>query len=407
MSQAQPVPHSYFNDHFSPVYLLLLPFYFVVPKPQTLLILQTLALALGALPIYLLARDRLAPGFLRVAWVMAYFLFLPLAFINLFDFHELAFAVLPLGFALYFLERGQPLWFLISLLAAFTVKEELPLVGLGFGLYILLQKRDPKLGLGVLAVSALAFVAIVRLIIPAFGNGTPYAYFTARYAQLGNSPQEIVRTVLTNPPKLAATLFQVQKFKFLVGIFGPVLGLTILSGFGILLVVPTLATLLLSNYAPQFAFTSHYSAPLIALVLGTSIIGLARLRPGLQGPLTAAVLVSSVAFSFAVGDLPFSRHFDPRMFQTEARYVAFAPRLALIPPAASVAAENNLTPHLSHRRLIYDIEFEVIQHAEYVALDDASLARNASAFAQQVNAYVSQGYRVIAAGDGLALLQRQ
>jgi len=407
MSQAQPVPHSYFNDHFSPVYLLLMPFYLVFPHPQTLLVLQTLALAIGAVPIYLLARDKFNPGFIRLAWVAVYFLFLPLAFINLFDFHELAFAVLPLGLALYFLERGQPGWFLLSLLATFLVKEELPLVGLGFGVYILLQQRDLKLGLGVLAASGLAFFAIVRLIIPAFGGGTPYAYFTARYAQLGNSPQQIVRTVLTNPRKLAETLFQVQKFKFLLGIFGPVLGLTVFSGFGIVLVLPTLAILLLSNYAPQFAFTSHYSAPLIALVVGTSIVGLARLRPVLHGPLTAAVLVSSLAFSFAVGDLPFSRHFDPHMFQTEPRYVAFIPSLARIPPSASVSAEDNLTPHLSHRRFIYDMEFEGPQHAEFLALDVASLARNPQAFRQQIETFVSQGYRVIATGDGLAILQRQ
>ena len=407
MSQAQPVPHSYFNDHFSPVYLLLMPFYLLLPHPQTLLVLQTLALTMGAAPIYLLARDKFKPGFIRLAWVAVYFLFLPVAFINLFDFHELAFAVLPLGLALYFLERGQPGWFLLSLLATFLVKEELPLVGVGFGVYILLRQRELKLGLGVLAVSGLAFFAIVRLIIPAFGGGTPYAYFTARYAQLGNSPQQIIDTVVTNPRKLAVTLFQVQKFKFLLGIFGPVLGLTVFSGFGIVLVLPTLAILLLSNYAPQFAFTSHYSAPLIALVVGTSIVGLARLRQGLHGPLTAAVLASSLAFSFAVGDLPFSRHFDPRIFQTEPRYVAFAPSLALIQPTASVAAENNLTPHLSHRRLIYDIEFEGVQHADYLALDDASIGRNAQAFQQQVDQFVSQGYRVIATGDGLALLQRQ
>ena len=407
MSQAQPVPHSYFNDHFSPVYLLLLPFYVLFPRPQTLLVLQTLALAAGAVPVYLLARDKFGPGFIRLAWVAVYVLFLPVAFINLFDFHELAFAVLPLGLALYFLERNQHGWFLLSLLGAFLVKEELPLVGLGFGLYVLLQKRELKLGLGVLVLSGLSFFAIVRLIIPAFGGGTPYAYFGARYAQLGDSPQRIVRTILSNPRKLAETLFQLQKFKYLIGIFGPVLGLAILSGFGIVLVLPTLATLLLSNYPPQFAFTSHYSAPLIPLVLGTSIMGLARLRRELHGPLTVAVLASSLAFSFAVGDLPFSRHFDLRMFQTEPRYVAFAPSLALIPPTASVASENNLTPHLSHRRLIYDMEFEGAQHADYLALDAASIGRNPQAFKQQVDQYVSHGYRVIASGDGLALLQRE
>src|SRR5467141_3528827 len=59
MSQALPVPHSLLGDHFSPIFLLLMPFYFAFPHPETLLVLQTLALALGAWPVYLLARLKL------------------------------------------------------------------------------------------------------------------------------------------------------------------------------------------------------------------------------------------------------------------------------------------------------------------------------------------------------------
>ena len=47
MSLVQAQPHSYLADHFSPVYLLLLPFYALVPRPETLLVIQTLFLALG------------------------------------------------------------------------------------------------------------------------------------------------------------------------------------------------------------------------------------------------------------------------------------------------------------------------------------------------------------------------
>ena len=83
MSLAQPQPHSYLGDHFSPVYLLLLPVYALIPRPETLVVIQTLFLALGVWPIYLLARLKLAPGWLRLVWAGVYFLFLPLAFINL------------------------------------------------------------------------------------------------------------------------------------------------------------------------------------------------------------------------------------------------------------------------------------------------------------------------------------
>jgi uncharacterized membrane protein len=409
MSLAQAQPHSYLADHFSPIYLLLLPFYALIPRPETLLVIQTLFLALGVWPLYLLTRLKLDAGVQRLVWVLAYFLFLPVAFINLFDFHELALAVLPLGFALYFLEKGRPGWFLVSLLSTFLIKEELPLVGVGFGAYILLAKRDWKLGLGVLAGSLAAFIAMVRVVIPSFGGGS-YEYFARRlnyrYAELGSTPQEIMGTVFAHPGRLAQILLQPQKLKFLAGIFGPVLALTAISGWAAVLVLPTLAILLLSNYAPQYAFTSHYSAPLIALVVGTSILGFARLRPSLRGPAAAGVLASSLVFSFFFGDLPFSRHFDPRMFESEARYTAFAHNLALIPATARVASENNLTPHLSQRRYIYNLEFEGPHDAEYLALDDAALGRSAAALQQQIATFESQGYRTIATGDGLALMQR-
>src|SRR2546423_7429338 len=50
MSLAQPQPHSYIGDHFSPIYLLLLPVYALIPRPQTLVVIQTLFLALGVWP---------------------------------------------------------------------------------------------------------------------------------------------------------------------------------------------------------------------------------------------------------------------------------------------------------------------------------------------------------------------
>ncbi|MHB8502280.1 MAG: DUF2079 domain-containing protein, partial [Candidatus Acidiferrales bacterium] len=268
MSQALPFPHSLLGDHFSPALLILMPFYLVYPHPETLLVLQTLALALGAWPVYLLARLKLPAGY-PAAWVLAYFLLVPLAYINLDDFHEVALAVAPLGFALYFLERGRRGWFLVSLLFTFLIKEEMALIGAGFGVYLLLGKRSWKLGLGVLAGSLLAFVAIIQVAIPFFAGGRSYPYIADRYAEVGGNPGGILKTLVTNPVRVARALLQTKKIYFLVAIFGPVLGLSALAGWASLLLLPTLGYLLLSNYEPQYSFTSQYSAPLIPLVVGT------------------------------------------------------------------------------------------------------------------------------------------
>src|SRR6202521_6334183 len=46
MSLVQAQPHSYLADHFSPIYLLLMPAYLLIPRPETLLVIQTLYIAL-------------------------------------------------------------------------------------------------------------------------------------------------------------------------------------------------------------------------------------------------------------------------------------------------------------------------------------------------------------------------
>jgi uncharacterized membrane protein len=406
MSQALPIPHSLLGDHFSPVFLLLMPFYFGFPQPETLLVLQTLALALGAWPVYLLAKLKLPAGY-ALLWVLAYLLFVPLAYINLDDFHEVAFAVAPLGFALYFLERGRRGLFLLSLLFTFFVKEEMALIGAGFGVYVLLGKRDWKLGLGVLVGSLLAFVAVIQVAIPFFAGGRSYPYIGLRYSQVGGSPGGILKTLVTDPPRIARSLLQPKKVYFVIGIFGSTLGLSALAGWASLLLLPTLGYLLLSNYSPQYDFTSQYSAPLIPLVVGTSILALARLRESAQRPAMAAVVVSSLFFSWAFGDMPFSRKFDPNQYTTQSRYAAFVPQLARISPEARVSAENGFPSHLSERRYIYDYGFEGVQDAEWVVLDYEGTNYDITVFQAQVTSVEAAGYDEVASGYGLALLHKR
>src|SRR5260370_2729609 len=227
-----------------------MPFYFASPHPETLLVIQTLALALGAWPVYLLARLKLPAGYAPL-WVLAYFLFVPLAYINLYDFHEVALSVAPLGFALFFLERGRRGWFLFSLLVTLLVREEMALIGAGFGLYALVGKRDWKLGLGVLIGSLLAFAAVIQLTIPHFAVGRTYPYIKLRYAEVGGSPVGIVTTLLTDPLRIARAVLEPKKIYFAIAIFRPVLGLSAVAGVASVVLLPTLRYLLLSNYEPQ------------------------------------------------------------------------------------------------------------------------------------------------------------
>ena len=315
-----------------------------------------------------------------------------LAYINLYDFHEVAFAVAPLGFALYFLERGRRGWFLLSLLLTFLVKEEMALIGIGFGAYVLLGKRDWKLGLGVLVGSLLALRdAHTGCHSARLPEATRIRTSASVIRMSAEAPSGILKTLVTNPLRIARALLQPKKIYFLVAIFGPVLGLSALAGWAALLLLPTLGYLLLSNYEPQYSFTSQYSAPLIPLVFGTAILALARLPDSARRPVMAAVVVSSLVFSWAFGDLPFSRKFDPSQFTTQSRYAAFVPQLSQIAPDARVSAENGFPSHLSERRFIYDYGFEGVQDAEWVVLDYEGTNYNLAAFDAQVASVEAAG----------------
>ena len=72
-------PTSFLGGHLSLLHLALLPLYALVPRAESLVVLQAVALGLGAWPLYVLAKDRLRPGAERLAFVLCYLLIAPLS----------------------------------------------------------------------------------------------------------------------------------------------------------------------------------------------------------------------------------------------------------------------------------------------------------------------------------------
>jgi uncharacterized membrane protein len=419
-------PHHFFLDHFSPALLLIVPFYVVVPRPETLIVFQTTALALGAWPIYLLARRFLARSEERLVWVAAYVLSAPLAWITFYDFHEITLAVLPLGLAMYFLATRRTVPLLLSLGVSFLVKEELPLVAIGFGLALLAQRRW---GLGgfVTIASAVWFLVTLKVIIPSFTGGAPYQYL-GRYASLGSDEFEIARTLVLDPLRVLRVLVAGEwgsKLAFVLTLLAPGLGLAVRSRSVLIPAIIPLGYLLLSDYGGQHTHHNQYGAVLIPLAFGASIIGFATLpdRPRLRRRLTGAVLLSAVAFSLVHGALPLTPGFydaylrgnpdrarsEGFVFVREPRYEPFLPAVAAIPADASISSRDFFTTQVPERRLNYHLYGVDPCGAEYVILDyaDPHVNRDEQLHLSEVEAIKTQGYDQIASGRGLSLLRRR
>jgi uncharacterized membrane protein len=424
ISLARCEPHSFFGDHFSPALLLLVPAYIVFPHTETLIVVQTIALALGVWPIYLLARRFLPTSEQRLVWVAAYLLSAPLSFIALYDFHEITLAVAPLGFALYFLATRRTVAMVLCLVVALLAKEEVALIGVGFGVALAFQGRW-RSSTVVIVGSIVAFVVTLKLVIPAFAEGAPYQYL-GRYASLGRDEGEIARTLLLDPLRVLSVLVSGEigsKVVFVLSLFGPGLGLALRSKWALIPSLPPLGYLMLSDYGGEHTLHNQYGAPLIPLALGASILGVAALGGRWRRRVTVGVLASSLFFAFSFGGLPFSLDFanaflrgEPNrapsgapILARESRYEPFLAAVGAIPADARVSSRDFFTTQLPQRRFNYNLVGLDVCDAQYVILDYAapSVNRDLAKHLTEVDSVERLGFEEIASGQGLSLLRRR
>lgn len=78
---------SFFGMHFSPLMFLILSIYSILPRIETLLIIQTVAISLSAVPIYLIALKSLKNQILSLTFAFVYLVNPVTQGMNWYDFH--------------------------------------------------------------------------------------------------------------------------------------------------------------------------------------------------------------------------------------------------------------------------------------------------------------------------------
>jgi uncharacterized membrane protein len=372
-----PLIGSYFGNHVRPIMLLLVPLYRLWPDPRLLLVLQSVALGLGAVPLFWIARRELKNPAMQAALVVCYLLYPALGYINFFDFHPVAFTI-PFLFVAYWalLEKRSALFWSMIVLTLAT-KEEMVVPVLAFGVYCLFKPRWRRKGLCLLALATLwAFLCFV-VIIPYYNEGRSYRFFDL-WAYL--PPQLLARGGRDGGQISIANLFSAESVVFVVHLLLP-LGFLPLLDPGLLAVsLPSLAYLLLGNLPALRSIGYQYPAVLIPWWFLAAVYGLVRVErwPRLKTRLEWLFLCLLV-----VGTLGMNLVLNPILFYV--RNNAFSPTshheqvvaaMAQIPPDAGVATINPFGPHLANRRYLISVDRYPVplpeghmQHIDYVLLD--------------------------------------
>jgi uncharacterized membrane protein len=364
--------------HFDPILVAFAPLWWLWPSPDMLLAAQAVAIALGALPVFWLARKHVGSERAALGFGLTYLLYPPTQWLTLNEFHPVALACPLLLFAFWYLDEGRLLPFSLFGALAATTKEEIALVVAGLGIWYALAHRRRLEGAAIaVAGTAVALIAIA-VVVPHFNRAGTSSFFT-RYSEVGSTPGGIVHTALTDPWKLVSTAFTERGLGYLARLVLPLGLLVVFAPVVLIAAVPELAINLLSAATTQTSIRFHYTAGLVPVLVAATVFGsayLVRRRPGSAVPLATGLVAVALAANYVLGAIPVWQHFPGgQEHQAQAATVTQHDRIAaraldLIPPRAVVAATNSLGAHLSARRRI--LSFPFLQDAAWVAADETA-----------------------------------
>jgi uncharacterized membrane protein len=359
-----PEMHAW-GDHLSPIVYLFVPAFWIAPGPVVLLVAQSVALALGAIAVFGLARARLGDERPAAAFALLYLVNPSLHGINVRDFHAAALAIPLLLAAFWAVERGRPWLALLPAALALLCREDAALPVIGLGAWMALARRRWAAG-AVTAAAALALLAAdVRWIIPAY-RGEPYAHL-GRYAHLGGSLPEIVAGAVGHPLRTLGTLLTGGRAMYLAALLVPLAFLPLLGGWDLLGVLPALAQNLLSADPVLYSFRAQYQAFVLPFLILAAVGGYARLERRRPGHWPVAVLVVAMVASLALASRTVNNLAIARFWPAPEQRAAYRV-LAKVPAGAAVSAQDPYVPHLSLRPLVF--VFPVgIEKSDYVLVN--------------------------------------
>jgi uncharacterized membrane protein len=350
------------GDHFSPILVVLAPLYWIWTDPRMLFAAQGLLIAAAIVPIFLFARPRIGrvPSSLLA---VAYALFWGISAAVAFDFHEVAFAPLLIALVVLFIDQRRWRAYWISLFLLLCVKEDMPVVVVFVGLYLLVL-REFRVGLITVAVGVAWYELATAVIMPALAGKHGFQYWW--YGEIGSSPLDAIGNSIKHPGLLPHFLIDnPAKAKLILYLLVPFLFLILYSPL-VLLAIPLIAERVYSTNTGLLENKFHYSLAIASVLALGAADGLRNLVDGLgwrrwMRPIaivaTGAMVVGGfiLAKRYPLYEEVHSAFWSTSKSEVNARYDR---ALARIPPDASVMSLQLTLSHLAERDQVYGIKPE-------------------------------------------------
>lgn len=345
---------SNFAGHNSPVYFLVVPFYFLAPHPLTPMIIKSLLLSLSALPLYHIAKATLGrpPYCLLICAFLLHPYFVSQHFVPP---HEICFAPFFLLSAYYFYCRRRFSAFMALLLLALATKEHVAGAAVMLGILALIQKRPLRWAAGPVVLGIVwgtLSILIIRFFQNAYHFDSPWLFLSLREkvsllagGDIAGFIKSFSSSNIANPRTLLP----------LTGLFGPLAIVPAFLSPAIIIGLPELLLNLVADRPDVLSAARHYNIVVscflfIATLEGTrSFARLSWFKKKAISEESATTLLSVIIVVSTLLSAPGWIGLT-RVTDNTQETAALKEALELLPPDASVCVPKKAVVHVSDRK---------------------------------------------------------
>lgn len=390
---------SHFYIHFSPIFYLLVPVYFIFRSPQTLLVCQAALVGAGVFPIFFLCGSK-NKNYLYALLISAVYLCMPCLIAPLYyDFHENAFLPVMLLSTVYFLESRQFKQMYIFAALSLLIKEDAAIYVLSIALYAIFANKQYKHG-SILFIAAMTYFGIVMAGIAHFEKGLMSSHYGMYYLPGEKGVVTMFKNMFFTPGLVINTCFNKDTAEFILFSAGTLLFIPFVGKkmSRLWLAVPYLLINLVTSYGYQHDIGYQYVFGSASLLLVMFIINIFENKnENLRAVLASAAVVACICGTYTYkGDLTYYY----KNYQSDRdKYDDSDSLLQRIPKDVSITAETFLAPHLYNYKDVYQYKYDGVYTDYYV------LQSYVEDYAELVDDLTSRGYTK-AADNGKVIIYK-
>lgn len=354
---------SHFAVHFSPVFYLMLPGYYLFRSPLYLLLVQAAVTGAGVFPVRRICRTLGLSEKMSLAMGAAYLLFPTMSNGTFYDFHENKFLSVFILYMVWFILENNFIGTAVFALLTLSVKEDAFIYVLAAAVWMLFAEKGKrtKIFASLIAVFSVVWFAGSCEIIKLCGGEIMDGRFSNLSAGDNGGLLDAVKTCFLDVGYLIKEVFSGadtqayremtysgQKLEFVLWTGAPLLFLPFAGKkkINLILLIPLVIINLASDWMYQYDVDFQYTYGTAALMIFAALLCISELPREKMKFIGVSVLLICTLFTVSL-TLPKAEKYVVKYTFNKEEYKLTDEALEKIPDDASVTAYGFLMPHLS------------------------------------------------------------